>query len=155
MPLTDKKRRFADALLSGVSNRDAAVQAGYSEKTAFQAGSKLAKDPDVLAHVERLRKTEAPKPEVKPEPAKVNSNYEPKSPLDPFDPIAFLESLMGNEVEDPKLRLEAAKALLPYKHAKKGEVGKKDAAKDAAAQAAAGRFGVRQPPKNVVPIGRR
>src|SRR5690625_6734423 len=53
MALTDKKRRFAEALRSGASNRDAAIAAGYSEKTASQSGSRLAKDPDVLAHIGR------------------------------------------------------------------------------------------------------
>ena len=51
MALTDKKRRFADALMSGASNRDAAIQAGYSEKTASQAGSKLAKAREAGARI--------------------------------------------------------------------------------------------------------
>ncbi|XBG32168.1 terminase small subunit [Pseudomonas sp. 13.2] len=67
MALTDKKRRFVDALLSGASNRESAIAAGYSEKTASQAGSKLAKDPDVLAEVgRRLKQKQASSTEVKP-----------------------------------------------------------------------------------------
>ena len=67
MALTDKKRRFVDALLSGATNREAALAAEYSEKTASQAGSKLAKDPDVLAEVgRRLKQKQASSTEVKP-----------------------------------------------------------------------------------------
>ena len=71
MAMTDKKRAFADSLLSGaaknISNREAAIEAGYSEATASQMGSKLAKDKDVLRYLaqQKLNNSEAIKAEVK------------------------------------------------------------------------------------------
>lgn len=150
MALTEKKRRFADALLSGVSNKKAAIDAGYSEKTAPQAGSKLAKDADVLAYLERRRKFDQATAEVKAETQKVNSERAAETEASGNDPIAFLERMMANELEDPKLRIDAAKALLPYKHAKKGELGKKEQAQVKASEVAQGRFGSRKPPLSVV-----
>nr|WP_288355645.1 terminase small subunit [uncultured Pseudomonas sp.] len=155
MALTEKKRRFADALLSGASNKKAAIDAGYSEKTAPQAGSKLAKDPDIVAYVARRKQFDEARAEVKSETEKVNSDRAAETEASGKDPIAFLERMMANELEDPKLRIDAAKALLPYKHAKKGELGKKEQAKEKAGQAAGGKFGPRQPPQlKAVPGGR-
>jgi phage terminase small subunit len=43
MALTAKMKAFAQAVVDGLSNKDAAISAGYSEKSAMQQGSKLAK----------------------------------------------------------------------------------------------------------------
>lgn len=53
MSLTDKKRRFVVALQSGLSGAKAAIKAGYSGKGSAQAASRLMKDPDVKAALER------------------------------------------------------------------------------------------------------
>ena len=49
MALTPKKRAFVDALRGGASNKDAAIAAGYAASSASAAGSRLAKDPYVMA----------------------------------------------------------------------------------------------------------
>lgn len=54
MALTPKKRRFIDAIRGGASNRDAAIAAGCPEKSASSAGSRLAKDPDVVHELHKL-----------------------------------------------------------------------------------------------------
>lgn len=51
--LTAQKRKYALALMSGMSQKDAAIKAGYSEKSARSKGSQLAKDPEVIAFIER------------------------------------------------------------------------------------------------------
>ncbi len=51
--LTTQKRKFALALMSGKNRTAAAVEAGYSEKSARCKGSQLAKDPEVLAFIAR------------------------------------------------------------------------------------------------------
>lgn len=122
MALTDKKRRFADALMSGASNRDAAIAAGYSEKTAAQAGSRLAKDPDVLAHIARKEVVAEAKEQAKEEGKPFNLESLSRMYSDPKD---FLKAVMNDGGEDVKLRVDAAKALMPYVHAKPGEKGKK------------------------------
>jgi phage terminase small subunit len=81
MAMNEQKIRFAQAKLAGKPNKAAAIAAGYSEKTAAQAGSRLAKDPDVIAWLEAhkdekpqwpvpqaVKPTEPPKPRPLPKP---------------------------------------------------------------------------------------
>ena len=55
MALTGKKRLFADAVLAGKSNKDAAIAAGYSAATASAAGSRLVKDEQVAEYLLKRR----------------------------------------------------------------------------------------------------
>lgn len=136
MALTDKKRRFADALMSGATQKDAAIQAGYSAKTAAQAGSRLAKDADVLAHIERRGVVAEAKEQAKEEGKSLNIDSLSKLYSDPMD---FLRAVMNDGGEDVKLRVDAARVLMPYVHAKPGEKGKKQERQEAA-EKVAGRF---------------
>lgn len=54
--LTAQKRKFALALMTGASKKDAAIKAGYSEKSARSKGSQLAKDPEIIAFIERKKR---------------------------------------------------------------------------------------------------
>lgn len=144
MALTPRKRKFADALLSGASNREAAIQAGYSEKTASQQGSKLAKDADVLAHMARREAVKERQAEARSEGKRFNLAGLAREYDDPAD---FLRALMNEQAEDVKLRLDAAKALMPYTHARLGEQGKKEARQEAAREAGQGRFGTGRAPR--------
>lgn len=66
------------------------------------------------------------------------------------DPQKFLQGVMNDMQTDIKVRVDAAKALMPYEYAKKA-TGKKDQQKSAAEQAAGGgRFGPAKPPLRVV-----
>ena len=62
------------------------------------------------------------------------------------DPLPFLMAVVNDQGTDIKIRVDAAKAALPYKHAKPGEVGKKDLARDRAAAIGGGRFAPSAPP---------
>lgn len=148
--LTGQKRKFAIALMSGSTQAAAAIKAGYSEKSARSKGSQLAKDPDVIAFMKKKRSTESaidvPMEPPKSPPPVVNNlsgQFE--------DPIEFLKWVMNDLTEETDVRKDAAKAMLPYIHPKKGEGGKKDA-RNAAAKIAAGasKFGAMAPPKLVV-----
>ena len=55
MALTAKMRKFAQAVVDGMSNKDSALTAGYEEKTASQAGTRLAKNSEILAKVKARR----------------------------------------------------------------------------------------------------
>lgn len=66
------------------------------------------------------------------------------------DPLDFLRTVMNCPVIELNDRKDAAKAMLPYMHAKKGEGGKKDAKKDAAVKALASKFGSMPPPPRLV-----
>ncbi len=55
MTKQDKYRAFAAAVVAGKSNKEAAILAGYKADTASQAGSRLAKDPEILRLVAELK----------------------------------------------------------------------------------------------------
>ncbi|MEN4871818.1 terminase small subunit [Kosakonia cowanii] len=160
--LTAQKRKFAVALMSGMSQKDAAIKAGYSEKSARSKGSQLAKDPEVTAFIARKKQETVTVDEV-PEyrknvytpavniPGKIPPPEVPPAAGQYDDPLKFLMAVMNDSTEDIDTRKDAAKAMLPYVHPKKGETGKKEA-RNAAAKVAAGasKFGSMAPPKLVV-----
>jgi phage terminase small subunit len=142
--LTAQKKRFADALMNGKNQRESAIEAGYSEKTAKIKGSQLAKDKDVRDFIERKkRREEQPVIEDCNSPKLVkDKNFE--------DPIETMKFIMNYYIhEDPKLSLEAAAKLAPYLCQKVGESGKKEA-KNSAAKKAASKFVSLAPPKLVI-----
>jgi phage terminase small subunit len=144
MALTAKKKLFADAVMRGKSNKDAAIEAGYSAATASAAGSRLVKDPSVA---EYLKKCQAETKEVPPKPA--TSPFDINRALQYSDPQAFLLATMNDSRTEDKLRIDAAKALMPFMHQRLGEGGKKDA-KEEAAKKAASKFGALPPPLRLV-----
>lgn len=171
MALTDKKRRFVDALLSGLSGAKAAIHAGYSENGAAQAAARLMRDKHVLAAIgrnaevnKRVNKNAVnKKPDAKVPPAVSDVQAGATSPTDSIglkalgltsDPRAVLVAIMNDLNEEPKLRLEAAKALMPFTHGKIAEQGKKGAKQEAAHKAAGGRFGPPPPPTHLRVVGK-
>ena len=68
---------------------------------------------------------------------------------DPADPVPFLADTMNNASLDLRFRLDAAKALLSARRVAVADIGKKGAAKDAAAKASTGRFAPATPPRLV------
>ena len=144
MALTGKKRAFADAVLAGFSNKEAAIRAGFSEKTASAAGSRNVKDPDVKAYLEQRRADgggEVAKVALPPPPADNLVDI----PLTD-DPMEFLTKLMNEPSADIRIRADVAKAMLPFKHQKLGEGGKKDQ-KNENAKKVASRFAAAAPPQ--------
>nr|EMB6209864.1 terminase small subunit [Morganella morganii] len=146
--LTGQKKKFADALKKGMTQREAAVEAGYSEKTARVKGSQLARDPDVITYLERSDEVNR---RVNPEVNPSLSDRERLSQASDYpDPLAVMaEIMMKNKCVDPKLSLEAAARLAPYLCSKKGAGGKKEE-KTKAAKKAESRFPSLAPPKLVV-----
>ena len=65
------------------------------------------------------------------------------------DAKVFLMALMNDLEADIKLRADAAKALLPFQHAKVENTIKSDK-QDAAKKAATGKFGAAAPPLRIV-----
>ena len=172
MSLTAKMRKFAQAVVSGLSNKDSAITAGYAEKTAAQAGAKLAKNPDIISYIEMLKadkkltsdtqKVKADKEKViaenfvdvvsveriEPEVEQANGQFVGRDDIavgGVDDPLEYLKKVWTNEDEDPDLRLKAAQAAMPYVHGKVGTKGKKETQKDEARDIAggAGKFATR------------
>ncbi len=86
-------------LLTARQIKEAAISAGYAEKTASQQGSKLSKDPEIIVYIEKLkaqkegRSLTSDQPKVKPENEPENSG-EDETPVDEFqfegdDPLDF------------------------------------------------------------------
>ena len=125
MALTEKKKAFALAKRKGKDNKEAAILAGCPEKTASAAGARLAKDPDVIAYLERLEKA-TPEQVVKHDIKPLTTNTTIESAKNLADPLEFLESVYSDPVEDMALRVRAAQAALPYVHGKVAEKGKKE-----------------------------
>ena len=155
MALTGKKRAFADAVLAGFSNKEAAIRAGYSAATAAQAGARLVKDKDIAAFLAEHKKSAPIAGPAAAPPTTAIPTFDISSALMHSDPKAFLLAAMNDGALDPKLRLDAAKALMPFTHTKLGEGGKKDQKQDAARKAGAGKFGSSEPPKLVANSGKR
>ena len=170
MALTAKSKAFAQAVVDGMSNKDAAISAGYSEKTAMQQGSKLAKLPEVIAYIAKLKAdkkltstdekltSSKPKPTASVQVVKVEKiESGPEQAHGQFvgrdeiaigsheDPLEYLKSVWMDKAEDPKLRLDAAKAGLPYIHGKVADKGKKQTQEEEARAAAksGGKFATR------------
>ena len=66
------------------------------------------------------------------------------------DPLSFLLALMNDGASDARLRVEAAKAALPFTAHKLGEGGKKGEQADKAKKAGAGKFAAAAPPLKLV-----
>lgn len=123
MAMTQKKRLFAEALDKGLSNTEAAKYAGYEESTAAQAGSRLAKDDDIIRYREDAKKSV--------ERVVLNTQD--------VDPMDVLLQLCNDP--DPKIALDAAKSLMPYRYARIAPAGKKEGEKQSAIEATkTGRF---------------
>lgn len=63
------------------------------------------------------------------------------------DPRHFLMAVMNDADAGARVRIEAAKALMPYLYGKKGEGGKKDEQRTAAEKAGKGRFAAPAAPR--------
>jgi len=151
MAITQKKKLFAQAKREGKSNTDAAIFAGYSADTAPQAGSRLAKDKDVIGEIGRKEKIEVAKEIAKETGIRLDI---PDLGVMYKDPKDFLMAVMNDVESDMKTRSEAAKALMPFVHQKKGESGKKEVDAENAKKIAS-RFSAVAAPKLVAVGGKK
>lgn len=158
--LDPTRQKFVESTLRGNGPKQAAIDAGLSEKTAASAGSRLRKDPKVVAALAAIGfatpgvSTEAHKPihPRKPAPAAPEDQEPEDDPLadlpETTDSKEFYEAILSNPKVQLSKRMEAARQLLPYQHAKIGEKGKKETKADGAKAAAAGgnAYATRKPP---------
>ncbi|EGZ0379478.1 terminase small subunit [Escherichia coli] len=149
MALTTKKKRFADALSKGTNPTEAAIHAGYSEKTARVKGWQLSNDPEVKKYLKAVTSDvtfQVTKPKkVTPERASINTIEMMDNGLP--DPIkAMGRILIDNMDTDQKLALDAAFKLAQFTHRKIGSIGKKEVKKLNAANVSSNRFPIPKPP---------
>jgi phage terminase small subunit len=80
----------------------------------------------------------------------IGDNEELSKALLENDPKVFLLAVMSDKDTDPRLRMDAAKALMPFMHIKLGEGGKKTAKEDAAKKVGQGKFAAAVAPLKLV-----
>ncbi|WP_312600838.1 terminase small subunit [Pseudomonas luteola] len=131
--LTNQQKAFISAYIRTGKAELAAREAGYSATDARSRASKLLKQKEIQAEIERQLKVANSDQHLA-----LDQKYE--------DPLAFLAALMGDPNADPRLRTEAAKALLPYVHPKIAPRGKKEEQQEAAKLATQGRYRPSRPP---------
>ncbi|AXF51952.1 MAG: terminase small subunit [Caudoviricetes sp.] len=159
--LNEAQRKFVEATVRGATPKEAAIAAGLSEKTARNAGARMRKHPNVVAALEAIGFSTPGAPLTFKTPAPQNSQApEPEPEDDPLDDLpettdsnTFLEAVLSNPKVPLGRRMEAAKLLQPYQHAKIGEKGKKETKADGAKQASSSgnAYATGRPPLKAVP----
>lgn len=146
---TDEK--FLAATLRGATPEEAAIAAGLSEKTARVAGARLRKKPAIVEALVAIG-ISTPGAPITIQTSKAQDPEAEEEPIDDLpkteDSLEFLEAVVANPRIPLGRRMEAAKTLLPFQHAKIGEKGKKETKADGAKQTAGGGdvYATRKPP---------
>nr|WP_255368581.1 terminase small subunit [Polaromonas sp. OV174] len=96
----------------------------------------------------------AQKVEIEAAPEPDRPTFDLSKALQHQDPKMFLLAAMNDGELAEKLRIDAAKALMPFMHQKLGEGGKKEQ-RNEAAKKVAGRFSAAEPPKLVAAGGKK
>ena len=125
--LTEKQQGFIANKAAGVPNREAAIAAGYAPNSADVAAGKLLRRADIKAAIKAASKGVDTKIGM---PTMPRTHY--------ADAMTFLVDVIDHGKLPIAMRADAAKQLLPYHHARIGEAGKKQKAKDRAAELAGG-----------------
>lgn len=146
---TDEK--FLQALLRGATPKDAAIAAGLSEKSARVAGARMRKKKVIVDALAVIGIATPGAPTSSPAVTHVESEPEEVADIglpQTEDSLEFLEAVVANPNIPLGRRLEAAKTLLPFQHAKIGEKGKKATKADSAKETASGSdvYATRKPP---------
>lgn len=129
--ITSKQQAFIDNKLAGCTNRDAAIAAGYSVSAASSTADKLMQHPTVRAALKAAGKV-AP------------GGSAPRLPREHYDdPKDMLLDVMNMGALPIAVRADAAKQLMPYMHARVGEMGKKDSALEKAKDVVGGKKNAR------------
>ncbi len=136
--MNDRQRLYANARLSGMRQRESAIEAGYAPATAANAATRLEKHKDVKAAMRagKLGKTPIQRAIDSPtgEDAEDQCGLKPKYE----NSLAFMVDAMNNPQLSKTMRWQSAKELLPYQFGRVGEKGKKETAKDRAAEVSKG-----------------
>lgn len=139
---TEKQLAFVANKAAGVPNREAAIAAGYGVNSAKVTASQLMQRPDIKAAIRSAIKAvtvSVPSGQGK-RPTLLRGRYK--------DSMSLLMDAMNCEQFPIGVRIDCAKALLPYQHARLGETGKKEKAKERAREVTRrSKFGPKQPPK--------
>ena len=146
--LNETQEKFFQATLRGEKPEQAAISAGLKSPKA--AGFRMRKHPAIVAALAAVGiDTKNPRPH---KPGTIPEGSDEDSGADIAtidieqtpDSLVFLEALMNCPKAGVKARLEAAKALAPFQHARVGEKGKKESRQEAAGETKGSKFGPRE-----------
>ena len=144
---TEKQKNFINLKIQGVKNLQAARLAGYAVSGAAVQATRLMKMPEVIAAIEAGQKAQGIDPKVvKSKSGTVEDDGTPRLRDNYENPMEFFTDVMNNPRMAEGMRFEAAKQLLPYQHAKLGDIGKKEGKVEAAKQVATGHLAPQAPP---------
>lgn len=62
--LTDRQKKFCDEYLIDLNATQAAIRAGYSEKTAYSISNELLKKPEIIARIKKRRDDQIKRTEI-------------------------------------------------------------------------------------------
>ena len=85
--MTPKQKRFCEEYLIDCNATQAAIRAGYSEKTAYSIGQENMKKPEIKAYIDESL-----------------SNMQSKTIADATEVLQYLTSVLRGEVKDETLR---------------------------------------------------
>jgi len=109
MSLTPKQAAFVKAYLIDPNGKKAAIKAGYSKAGAEVAGSRLLRHPKVAEALKKAREPASDQSDSNQAPT-----FDLSKALQHQDPKNFLLAAMNDVGLDPKQRIDAAKALMPF-----------------------------------------
>ena len=140
--MTANMQRFVQGMAQGLPQKQAALLAGYAASSAKVTASQLMKRPDIKAAIRKAKaQAKAAAPTTVPVDAIHPDDHDDDSPIlkAHYDTPG---GLMMDAMNSPRvafgMRVEIAKQLLPYYHAKIGEKGKKQTANERAGEIANG-----------------
>lgn len=132
--LTTKQLAYIAARAEGLKGREAAIAAGYSPAGADVQASTLNRNETIRKAIAAAKRKAVPR-------SKSNRDGDEDKPRMKASYPSSLELLRGvynNDRMPDSVRIDAAKAALPFEHARLSDAGKKEKAKDRAREIARG-----------------
>jgi len=148
--LNESQELFFKATLRGEKPEQAAISAGLSPKTAKAAGFRMRKHPAIVAALAAVGISTKTSSQAKASSTTEHSEEDSAADIatieipETEDSLVFLGALMNCPKAGVKARLEAAKALAPFQHARVGEKGKKETRQEQAGETKGSKFGPRE-----------
>jgi phage terminase small subunit len=144
--MTPKQLAYVGARLNGLKGRAAAIQAGYSPSGADVTAAKLNRDPKIKNAIARGRRAGSDRDHME-SMVGVDDKEKPRLKPNYATSLDLLRGVYNNPRMADGVRIDAAKAALPFEHGRIVDTGKKQKKVDAAKEIAAGGKGAGSKPK--------
>ena len=149
--LTKLMKAYCDHRIAGLPRRAAALAAGYAEGPASSTATNLEANAKVQAYYKRKGFVPRPfniqTPKQLAEIRLAELSAVPLADTRFTDPLVYMLAVMNDGESDPKLRLEASKALATFTVTKPGEKGIKAKRQEDAERVVGGKFAIGTAPR--------